>query len=130
MLCRTRGISATLHKDATNPNAFVATKFLGEDLVGLPKSVLYERESSMTVLNHLFSQYNCCCDLLASFVIDANCRFLCCKDNCISPQRTLVRRKHYHLDNLFLNFSSANEINAVRYANVIMNINPRIDEKD
>ena len=88
------------------------------------------RTIPLTILNHVFCQYNCYCDSLARFVSDANYGLLCTNDNCISPHRTIVRFKDYHLDNLFSDCSVADEINVVRYANVIMNINPRTSQKD
>ena len=130
VLSRTRGISVALQRDTTNPNVFIATLYLDEDLVGVPQCVLHGSESSLTVLNHMFCQYDCCGDLPAGCVIDANCGFLCCNDNCASRHRTIVRRKDYHLDNVFSDCSAADEINAVRDTNVMMNVNPRIGQKD
>ena len=67
VLSRTRVISVTLQKDATNPNVFVATIYLDEDLVGVPKCVLDRSEWSLTILSQNFYEYDCCGDLPASF---------------------------------------------------------------
>ena len=67
VLSRTRVISTTLQKDAMYSNVFVATIYFDEDLVGVPECVLDTSESSLTVLNQMFCQYDSCGDLPASF---------------------------------------------------------------
>ena len=76
MLSRTRGISATLQKDSMNPNVFVATIYLDEDLVGVPQCVLDRSELYLTVLKQIFCQYHCCGDLAASFCYRCELRIL------------------------------------------------------
>ena len=101
VLSRSSGISVTLHIDKTNSYVFVVTIYWDEDLFRVPQCVMDGPESSLTILNHMFCQYDCYCESLARFVSDSNYEFLCCSDNCTSPHRTIIRHKDCHLDNLF-----------------------------